>query len=66
QPEELAEHVMRHVDDARLGRARRQPRALVRLAILWLQLTQGNPRHKVSVVWWRLVRWPRYRAYLRA
>ena len=24
QPEELAEHVMRHVDDARLGRARRQ------------------------------------------
>ena len=51
---------------ARLARARRQPRALVRLAILWLQLTQGNPRHKVSVVWWRLVRWPRYRAYLRA
>ena len=50
---------------ARLAQARRQPRALVRLAALWLQLTQGNPRHKLAVVWWRLVRWPRYRAYLR-
>ena len=50
---------------ARLARARRQPHVLVWLALVWLQLTQGNPRHKLSIVWWRLVRWPRYRAYLR-
>jgi hypothetical protein len=61
-----AAHPWLHVVSERVARARRQPRPLLRLGFLWLQLTTGNPRHKLSVIWWRLVRWPRYRPYLRA
>jgi glycosyltransferase involved in cell wall biosynthesis len=48
----------------RLAWARRASRLRVRLALLGQQVSHGNPRHKLVVLWWRWFRWARYRPYV--